>query len=172
MKNGVVVSVAFFCLTICPISVVLAADEICSELSKFEKASPREKNRRWVEFYWYGEWLTPGKDFGFACKHASDPASNRFCAWLSKNTSMEFSNHLPMRLLECKGYKFPRPFPGFMSWRSKIPISLETGQSLVLDIDLDHARAVRLSLFAADADETEELPPLAPYQASETSGPK
>jgi hypothetical protein len=61
--------------------------------------------RHFVEFHW-------GQDgdaiFSKGCRHSEDTGSAKFCHWLLDNTSWEFRARLPISILQCFGYGFPK----------------------------------------------------------------
>ncbi len=85
-------------------------DEICDQLQAFEAApfklgSDGALVRRWVAFEWKGYF--PG-DYEDICHHSADEAEKAFCSYLIQNTNQEFRADLPLRILHCYGYAFPR----------------------------------------------------------------
>ncbi len=72
----------------------------------------------------------------------------------------------PMGLLECHGYKFPRPYDRWAGWRTDVPIYSDEGTLTLLEVRLDgfegETGAIRLSVFGANEDDaTQQLPPIA-----------
>ncbi|OGN44098.1 MAG: hypothetical protein A2623_10520 [Caulobacterales bacterium RIFCSPHIGHO2_01_FULL_70_19] len=102
--------------------------------------------------------------FGLQCVSSDDEAARSLCGWLIENTSMESRSNLPVRVLECWGYRFPRPIPSWGEWRADVSTLLDE-RWLTLEVDLTEdapaVPAVRLSSFAEGEDEiTAELPKL------------
>ena len=171
--------VSVFSVAIATLALASAAEaeETCDQIDAFHNATfdatVDPVGRRWVEMRWIGGWMDFEKGFGLECISSPDEGSNSLCGWLIENTSIEFQTNLPARILECWGYRFPRPFPSWGEWRSQIS-HLEDDRWLTLEVDLTEgqgdAPAVRLSSFAMDKDEiTVELPILRP--APELRGP-
>lgn len=140
------------------------ADELCDRLRSLEwsaPARPTEPSRRWIEMHWRGHWLDFDRGFGLSCRSSGEPEANALCNWLPEHTSFEFSSVLPMRILECHGYKFPRPFPSWGEWKSEMTV----GERGLLEINFADLKgetgAIRFSTFAPNHDDaTDELPPL------------
>ena len=142
---------------------------MCEQVSAFHKAkfdgNEEPKGRRWVELHWLGRWLDMNSGWGFDCRHSPDQPSANLCAWLTHNTSYEFADLAPKRILSCYGYRFPRNSE-WGAWKSEIDI-LDHDRWLKLDVDFSgfegEEGAIRLSSFAPDEDDALlELPPLAP----------
>ncbi len=153
------------------------AEETCDQIDAFHAApfdaTVTPAGRRWVEMRWVGGWLDFEDGFGLECISSPDEGSKSLCGWLIENTSIEFHSNLPARILECWGYRFPRPLPSWGEWRSQMS-HLEDDRWMTLEVDLTEGQgdppAVRLSSFAMDKDEiTVELPNLRP--APEMRGP-
>ncbi|MEJ0027845.1 MAG: hypothetical protein WDN01_17610 [Rhizomicrobium sp.] len=89
-------------------------DEICNRLDAFDRApfpSGVTQAPRSVVFLW-----KPSGILGTAeCVHHSEPNAKALCGWLMENTSREFSEVLPERILSCHGFGFPR-HPNVGDW--------------------------------------------------------
>jgi hypothetical protein len=95
-----------------------AADKLCAQLDSFvwapfEKETSGKPKLRWIEYHWTGEWLI---SWGYECRHSDITAAQEFCRWLPENVSQEFPEFLPLRIMECEGSHFPRPFPQIGEW--------------------------------------------------------
>lgn len=146
-----------------------ADDEICTRLHAFETVPQQlgetTSTRDWIEMRWVGAWMDLDNGWHLECRHSSSKSATELCGWLVENTSFEFSNHLPMRILECHEFRFPRPYPNADMWIETIPLFPETGdQHMVLEIALGGHKgdnAVRYSVFLGPAAERRNpLPPL------------
>lgn len=154
-----------------------AADDICSQLSVFHSApfdqTVQPAGRRWVELHWRGHWLDLDKGFGKECRSSPDAASKALCRWITVNSSREFPALLPMRMLHCFGYQFPRGAGNeWDNWRSNVSI-LSESRWLLLEIDLVPSSTddgvIRLSSFVKDKDQwIVEMPSL----SNDGSSPK
>ena len=145
----------------------------CSHLREFERArfETGSSARRWVELHWVGQWLDLDQGWGLACVHSEDQASTRLCDWLSENSSSEFPELLPVRILECHGYRFP-PHRSWAAWRSDVTIYTGAERALLLEINfLDiqgETGAIRFSAFApGQRDAAPALPPLAQLRSGD-----
>lgn len=153
------------------LSVAFAGDETCTRLAAFESAPLTQKDksvshREWIEFRWTGVWL--GEDgWGWQCTHSDSTAATALCGWLGHNTSIEFHQFLPERILACHGTHFSK------SMRSKEPwiqiISVEPAsrsRHMLLEIALGAHKGddvIRYSVLPNTASERDyPLPPLFP----------
>jgi len=75
----------------------------CKRLAKFETTTLGQDGVQWVEFHWLGRWLDFDKGWGFGCRHSDGVDSRNLCSWLKNNTSFEFPNVLPLKILKCHG---------------------------------------------------------------------
>src|SRR6185312_17535018 len=100
---------ALAAVTICGPFVAMSAqsgENLCDHLRAFERA-PMETaengkpGRRWVELHWIGGWTDFTTGWHMECRDSGAMASKALCAWLSNNTTFEFSNGVPMTFLEC-----------------------------------------------------------------------
>lgn len=154
-----------------------AEPTFCGRLRNYETAPFPEtlnpKGRRWVEFHWTGKWMS-GEGWGWECRNSDDDASRAFCGWLVENTPYEFGHYLLFNILECHGYRFPKPRPQWSGWRSDIDFWGRDGLTL-LEIDLHtpsetESGMFRLSVFDKRFDPTlaplPDLQPLPPEAAA------
>jgi hypothetical protein len=113
--------------------------------------------------HWLGEWLgQPGRQL--ECRHSSDVTSKELCGWLVRNTSQEFPDLLPRKILTCHGYRFP-DLSTWDQWKSVINLSNGSANQISLTIDFTDRkiadRAIRLAVLADDSSAAvESLPPL------------
>jgi hypothetical protein len=131
---------------------------ICDRLKQF---IPQGGARRvWIEVRWSGQGIGDPR-YGMQCTR-SDKSATELCEWVVKNSSWEFPHALPMRILECVGYTFPRPFTGWKKWDAVIPVKWSTGGYSLLELNFSESTsALRFSGFALGQDErSERLPPL------------
>jgi hypothetical protein len=147
-----------------------ARDQICDYVKAFERApferdaSGREKFR-WIEVHWIGAWLDLDHGWHLECRHSSDSASAAFCSWLTSNTSFEFEERLPLRILTCHGYRFPSWY-GVGLFKSEFNFYSEATGEILLQINFDgHKKpdgAMRLSVYPQHQDSATEtsLPPM------------
>jgi hypothetical protein len=159
-------------------AVSVRAETLCEQVRRYEQApfaqasSPDGLPDRWVEVHWVGFWMDFDRGFGKSCVHSDDAESRDLCAWLVKHSSTEFPEYLPFRILECYGYGFPRPYPEWSQWKTRIKIVSE--RWLTLDVDLtgwkSETGAIRLSVYTdEDWSVGRERPPLAPLPESAQS---
>lgn len=171
-EEGRMSRIAIVCaLAVLTLSANAADDEICTRLHAFETA-PRPlgetgSTRDWIEMRWVGAWMDFDNGWHLECRHSSSNSAAELCGWLIENTSFEFSNYLPIRLLECHDFKFPRPYPNADTWIEKLALFPETGdEHMVLEIALGGHKgddAIRYSVFVGPAAEQKNrLPPLFP----------
>ncbi len=114
--------------------------------------------------HWRGSWLDFDRGWELACRGSGGREANALCGWLPAHVSYEFATYLPMGILECYGYRFPRPYPQWEGWKAKIPLRNQ-GRFGLLEVDFadskDEEGAIRFSTFAPGHDDaTDELPPL------------
>lgn len=149
------------------------SNSLCKRLREYAAAPYPEtldpRGRRWIEFHWTGKWL--GADgWGKHCRFSADPASKELCNWMVGDTPYEFGRYQLFSILECYGYRFPRPFPDWYDWKSKIQL-LDHGRWIEFEIDLDtpsdtESGMFRFSVFDKEFDPAlAELPELAPLPA-------
>jgi hypothetical protein len=129
------------------------SDEICARLRPFETARLLGPGVRWVEFHWS---FDKESIWSWGCLHSNDALAKATCAWLLGHTNQEFSMELPLRIMTCHGYRFPR----FASndWR-KITGTIELQGARGRRVLLDFAygilpageQATRLSVSNEDA---------------------
>lgn len=148
-----------------------AADQICAQLKTFVKDQIAEKAepapRHWVEFHWEID-PDPNAFWSWGCRPSEDLSSKRFCAWLMENTSREFRNMLPVRVLRCMGYRFPRQ-PSF-EWHvsdGEFRNTQNDGSWLILEVSSKFPNpmesAVRISYENVDRRfEPDDLPDIQP----------
>lgn len=161
------------------VSMTIAANatdrEICKQLAAFETA-PRalavdHTARDWVELRWAGAWLDLDHGWHLECTHSDTDAAGRLCGWLLKNSPYEFGYYVPLQILECSGFKFPRPYPNMGLWVQSLPIfpeSLRNDRDYTKHALLEIAfgghngdNAIRYSVFEGPAAEQKNpLPPL------------
>jgi hypothetical protein len=145
-----------------------AQDRLCAEVRAFERAAFHRDAagrpvRNVMEYRWVGNWLS-SDGFGSECVHP-DAAATRLCGYLRGRTSYEWSSALPMRILECYGYRFPRPFPHWEGWTGTVslPTRLED-RALILEMDLrdrdPRHEAIRFSSIPDREDALREPPAL------------
>lgn len=145
-----------------------AQDEICDYVRAFERA-PFERDAaghekfRWIEVHWIGSWMDFDHGWHLECRPSSDSASKAFCSWLMDNTSFEFSTYLPVRILTCHGYRFPRN-ENIGQWKSEIDLYSENSGQILLQINLEARKkpdqAIRLTVYPRGKDQaTEKWPP-------------
>ncbi len=131
-------------------------DDLCAQLRAYEAAdfqngSDGKPIRRSITFDWIGGWLTPNMEWGCERKKA-DARSVALCSYLMDHTSLEFRSLLPLSVLRCYGYKFPK----FVSydwgnWTSNIKLHGEKqDRTLAMEVDLSRRSApngaVRISV--------------------------
>jgi hypothetical protein len=147
-----------------------SADELCSQLTAFENArfdgAEHPNGRRWAELHWVGSWLDLKNGWGFECRSSGDAVAKGFCSWLVEHSPSEFSTYLPIGILECHGYRFPKPYDSWAHWRSEIEIWRD-GREAMLEVNFPDIEgqpgAIRLSTFADNVfDSDAGLPPLGP----------
>jgi hypothetical protein len=150
--------------TVIPTAAGATEDDLCPELNAFREAPlpPHQtKERDWVELRWIGTWMG-GSGWHFECRDSGSPSAKRLCGYLKANTSFEFPEHLPIRILECSGFTVPSPYPLMYPWIGSINLGWrDNGHSTwrlpLLEIALGHHKslpdAVRVSVFKGDADE-------------------
>lgn len=86
-----------------------AQSQMCSRLRDFvrdqmaETAEPAP--RHWVEFHWGFDTSAIASK---GCRHSDDQSSADLCNWLVENSSWEFRSQLPLRILDCFGFRSPR----------------------------------------------------------------
>jgi hypothetical protein len=146
-------------------------DGICAQLAAFESASLAHKDqsaprRDWIEFRWTGAWLSE-EGWGWECTHSGSDAAQAFCAWLGPNTSMEFHQYLPRRILACHGSRFSTSIGSMTQWIQTVPIYPEASdEHMLLEIALGGHKGndvIRYSVFVGPAaEEKQPLPPLIP----------
>lgn len=144
-----------------------ARNAICDYVKAFESApferdaSGREKFR-WIEMHWIGIWLDFDHGWHLECRHSPDNASAAFCNWLSSNTSFEFEEDLPLRILTCHGYRFPGSWTEIGLIKSEFHLySPLTGEILLQTNFQDHRSsdsAMRLSAYPQHQDWVTEKP--------------
>jgi len=144
-----------------------ATDVLCARLKTFEAArfdgTEKPAGRRWVQLRWLGYWLDLKHGWGLQCTHSGDAAAKALCDFLGGHTSFEFTNMLPMRIMQCHGYRFPgRYLPVWNDWLAAIPL-----ENALLEVDFHSpgidGGAIRFSSFAPGQNPaTVSLPPLAP----------
>lgn len=154
-----------------------AQDHICDYVKAFERApferddAGREKYR-WIEMHWIGAWMDFDHGFHLECRHSPDNASKAFCAWLIDNTSFEFSEDLPIRILTCHRYRFPdRQGPSFEKEEFSL-YSSASGEVLLKTNFQGHKKpdaAIRLIVFPQHQDVATEKP--MPPMIDETENP-
>jgi hypothetical protein len=100
-----------------------AKDDICSKVNEFAEAPMLEgQSLRSVTLFWHGNWMDFENGFGKACRYSKeDSVSKSLCAWLPDNTSTEFPQSVPMRVLKCYGYEFPT-YSSWSNWESSIDL--------------------------------------------------
>jgi hypothetical protein len=150
-----------------------SADELCTRLKPFEAARfdgiEQPKGRRWVELHWVGRWLDLKNGWGFNCLSSGDEGAKKLCSWLVDHSPSEFSTYLPIGILECYGYQFPKPYDEWANWRSDIQLSGYKRQ-LLLEVNFlgfeGESGAIRLSAFADNVfNATAPLPPMGALKA-------
>jgi hypothetical protein len=117
-------------------------DAICNQLRSFEAApfargADGKPAARSVAFFWSGDWLIGGS---LGCRRKkTDSASVDFCSYLGMNTNQEFRGQLPIRILTCFGYRFPRgAFSEWGPWVAEIrDLGRQGDRSVTLKIDLN-----------------------------------
>ena len=94
-------------------SPAYGADTICAKLADFVAAQVADAKvqspRHWVEIHW--DWDQDPNDlpsWSKGCQHSSDASSKELCHWLFEHSSTEFRSSLPIRVLSCYGYRFPK----------------------------------------------------------------
>jgi hypothetical protein len=149
-----------------------ASGSLCEELEKFAKDQEAERanpmRRHWVEFHW-GIDPDPNTFWSWGCRHSDDSFSKQFCGYLMENTSREFRNTLPIRVLKCWGYRFPKDAGhGWHVGEGHFTHERKNGSWLVMDIasfNLQQGElAVRFSYDTVDRrldpDDLEPIQPL------------
>ena len=107
------------------------------------------------------------KGWHLECQPSDSNAARAFCNWLQENTSFEFAEYLPMRILYCRGY----PVKKFFGLGSQIDLATfdffePTVGQYVLHFDFRSRvkpdMAVRLAIFPKQKDIWTEkrMPPL------------
>lgn len=151
-----------------------SGDDICRQLQAFEtapfaKGADGKSIRRSVTFRWIGPWMI---DAAWRCdRDQADSAAVKLCAYLMDNTSIEFRNNLPMRVMRCYGYRFPKYAAyDWHDWAGSFTLHPPgSDRELELEVDLDSRldpdAAVRISALPDNADRSKDdadPPPLAP----------
>jgi hypothetical protein len=145
-------------------------DQTCNELRAFYRApfdehpSDDAKNYRSVEMHWLGAWMDFDHGWKLECRDTGDDPGKKLCGWLTANTSFEFASYLPLRILECHGFRFPHPFPQIGFGHTEITL-WDKEREVLLQIDFRERKAedfaVRLTLFRPHHDEaTDSLKPV------------
>jgi hypothetical protein len=67
----------------------------------YEAPFEKDVHFRSVDVHWIGTWLDFEHGWHLECHNTSDTAAKALCGWLPGNTSFEFANNLPRRILEC-----------------------------------------------------------------------
>ncbi len=155
----------------CVSRAIAASDDLCNHLRTLE-ASPLataddgKAVRRWVEFRWWGQWMVGG---GSGCRHSPDQVAAATCAYLMENTSREFRASLPLRVLSCYGYSFPK-FPQYDwdDWTGVVKLhGQKSDRQMTMEVDLtgrkSPASTVRISVVPDNPSIADgEPPPLSP----------
>lgn len=99
MRRAVALAAAIVSLCASPAS---AGDGLCARLVAFYEA-PFEQgvHFRSIDVHWIGGWLDLEHGWHLECRNTPDAAAKALCGWLPDNTSFEFPNSLPRRILEC-----------------------------------------------------------------------
>jgi hypothetical protein len=141
-----------------------ADDRICDyllayERAPFERDSVGHEKFRWIEVHWIGTWLDIDHGWHLECRRSPDNASNAFCSWLLNNTSFEFDNDLPLRILTCHGYRFS-DWRGIYLSKAEAEFYREDTGQILLQINLEGHKqpdgAVRLTIFPKGKDQATE----------------
>ena len=153
-----------------------ASDTLCGQLDRFvadqegEEAEPML--RHWVEFHW-GIDPDPNTFWSWGCRHSEDNSSRNFCNYLMNNTSHEFRNKLPIRVLKCLGYRFPEQ--AWSGWRVQDGVfehQRKNSSWLVMEISSQGLQpgemAVRISYNTVDRKlEPADLEPVRPLRVGD-----
>jgi hypothetical protein len=146
-------------------------DPLCQVLRHFEVATngTQAHERRWIEFHW-GFDADPNTLWSWGCRHSAHASATATCAWLKDHTNQEFTMQLPMGVMRCYGYRFPRyadyDWDGMLG---TITLRGHRGRRLILDLnyrDLPHGEsAMRLAIeesgVSYEPDEQEPIRPMA-----------
>lgn len=153
-----------------------ASDILCSQLDEFalaQEAEPAEPMpRHWVEFHW-GIDPDPNSFWSWGCRNSNDVSSKSLCSYLLESTSREFRNTLPIRILKCWGYRFPKDAGyGWHVSEGHFIQQRKNGSWLVMDIASrglqPDEQAIRISYDTVDRKlEPDELPAVQPLQDGE-----
>lgn len=148
---------------------IAAPDDLCVELRNFETAplemgADNKPLRRSVTYYWIGPWL--GEKMEWRCERKSSAAAAvKLCGYLIHNVSNEFRARLPIRILECYGYKFAEyAHYDWSNWTATINLRGRTDDRyLLLEIDLGTNEtsngAVRISVIPDEPSKEDTDPP-------------
>jgi len=146
---------ALAAVTICGPFVAMSAqsgENLCDHLRAFERA-PMETaengkpGRRWVELHWIGGWTDFTTGWHMECRDSGAMASKALCAWLSNNTTFEFSNGVPMTFLECYTYRRPQVFAEWYPLFGATHVwGKEDDRFMTLEADFRERKAVHLAM--------------------------
>lgn len=147
-------------------------DELCARLRTFETAPLPKGERRWVEFHW---GYDQAAFLSWACRHSKDQLTKTTCDWLMAHTDQEFTMQLPLRIMKCHGYRFPK-FAS-LDWKGiEGTIELRGASSRRVLLDLNYRdlpkgeQAVRISVEDSNVRyDPDELPPIEPMPKDKPS---
>jgi hypothetical protein len=122
-------------------------DDICNRLDTFDRAAfdaPAVAHS--IVFVW-----KPAGILGTVeCLHWNERNAKALCGWLIENTSREFDEALPERILRCHGFEFPL-MPNVRDWIALYDFWDEKeNRDLLLEVDrggLPDASAIRWTVF-------------------------